>query len=83
MMTPFFLTASKLPAYVHLGRWGGAAKAPPMAAAAAALREDEAAARAVVESMGELQILRAVHELQYTGLVVVDGTTGAGLWTTR
>ena len=35
-----------------------------------ALGEDEAAGRPVVEAVGELQILRAVHELQYTGLVV-------------
>ena len=43
-----------------------------------ALGEDEAAARAVVESMGELQILRAVHEFEDARLVVASMTGHAG-----
>ena len=43
-----------------------------------ALGEHEAAARAVVQAMGELQILRAVHEFEDARLVVTPVARDAG-----
>ena len=42
------------------------------------LGEDEAAGRSVVEAMGELQILRAVHEFEDARLVVPPVARDAG-----